>query len=231
MARGAGAAPGGAGAAKAAGTAQSAGAARGAGGAERGAGEKARARPAAARAPELEARARRYAETYGLDAGDAELITRDAATADLFEAALGGGASPRAVANWIIHELPRERRDREIGELPFGGRELGALVALVEEGVISSSAGREVLAELADKGGDPAAIVERRGLRQVSDEAALRPVVDDVLAANPAKIAEYRAGRTGLLGFFVGQVMGRTGGRANPERVRALLEAALAADG
>jgi glutaminyl-tRNA synthetase len=184
--------------------------------------------PEVQRSPELEARRARYQGELQLPSEEAEILTRDLATSDLFEAALGGRASARGAANWVIHELPRELGDRTLANLPFGGAELGELVALVENGTLSSSAGREVLSEMAQSGGDPAAIVERLGLKQVSDPDALAPVVEEVVAANPAKAEEYRGGKAGLLGFFIGQVMRRTGGKANPELVRELLEKRLA---
>jgi len=168
--------------------------------------------------------ARRLVEKHGLGEEEADLLARDAAAAELFENAVAeGGVSARAVANWVIHELPRERAGRAIAELPFGAKELAALVRLVEQGRVSSTAARQVLAELAARGGDPERIVEEQGLAQISDEAELEGVVRDVLAANAAKVAEYRAGKTGLIGFFMGQVMGRTRGRANPEKARELL--------
>lgn len=179
--------------------------------------------PPAERSPELEARLRRYRDELGLAAEEAEILTRDRATSDLFEAALDSPGSPKGVANWVIHELPREIGDRTLANLPFSGQDLGALVALVENNTLSSSAGREVLTEMADTGEAPAAVVERLELRQVSDRAALAPVVDAVLAANAGKADEYRGGKTGLLGFFVGQVMGSTGGKANPQVVKQLL--------
>jgi len=192
--------------------------------------EQRRLRQAAAppRSPELEARRRRYHEELGLSEEHAELLTREEAWADLFEAALGAGASPVGVANWVINELPREIGDRTLENLPFGGADLGRLVQLVEDGTLSSSAAREVLAEMVTGGETPDAIVERRGLQQINDEAALAPIVEQVVGANAAKAEEYRAGRTGLIGFFVGQVMRQTGGKANPELVRRLLEARLA---
>jgi glutaminyl-tRNA synthetase len=181
------------------------------------------------RSPELQMRRRRYTDELGLADDEAEILTRETATADLFEASLGTGATAKGAANWIIHELPREIDGREIADLPFTGADLGALVALVENETLSSSAGREVLAEMAQHGGDPAEIVDRRGLRQVSDPAALAPVVDEVIAANAAKVDEYRNGKVGLLGFFVGQAMRRAGGKANPEVVKELLEQRLGA--
>ncbi|HEX7048577.1 MAG TPA: glutamine--tRNA ligase/YqeY domain fusion protein [Longimicrobiales bacterium] len=181
------------------------------------------------RPPELAARFTRYTAELGLAEEAADVLTRDAATAEFFEAALRAGAAPRTVANWVVNELPRELEGRDVAQLPFDGGALGELVALIDAGAISGSAGRLVLAEMAEHGGDPAEIVERRGLRQVSDAATLAPIVDDVVAAHPDKVTGYLNGRTGLLGFFVGQVMGRTRGRANPERVKALLEERLTA--
>jgi glutaminyl-tRNA synthetase len=189
------------------------------------------ARTAAApppRSPELEARRSRFAADLNLSADDAELLTRDAATADFFEAALAAGASPQGTANWTIHELPREAGDAEFGELRFGPRQLGELVSLVENGTLSSTAARQVFAEMAREGGEPAEWVEKLGLRQVNDASALTPIVDAVVASYPDKVAEFRGGKTGLLGFFTGQVMKKTGGKANPERVKELLEERLA---
>jgi glutaminyl-tRNA synthetase len=179
--------------------------------------------PPAHRTPELEARRARYAGELGLPAEEADILTRDLETSEMFEAARTAGATAKGAANWVIHELPRAAGDRTVLNLPFSGRELGELAALVEDGTLSSSAGREVLAAMVEEGGEPAAIVDRLGLRQVSDPAALAPAVDRVLAANAAKAQEYRAGKAGLLGFFIGQVMRETGGTANPELVRRLV--------
>jgi glutaminyl-tRNA synthetase len=181
----------------------------------------------AARDPELDERRARYERELALPAEEAELLTRERAVSEIFEAALHSGAAPKLVANWVIHELPREVPELGHTDFAFGGRELGELVKLVEDGALSSSAAREVLAALAREGGHPAEIVERLGLRQVSDPDAVAPQVDAVLAENTAKVEEYRGGKAGLLGFFIGQVMRRSGGRANPELVRSLLEERL----
>ncbi|HEU0051880.1 MAG TPA: hypothetical protein VFQ39_01840, partial [Longimicrobium sp.] len=175
------------------------------------------------RSPELIARCRRYRDSLGLPQEEAELLTRELATANLFEAALGRGADPASVANWVIHELPREVGDMALENLPFSGRELGELAGLVADGTLSTGAARQVLHEMVEKGGHPRELVDALGLRQVSDPSALAPVIDEVIAANAAKADEYRAGKTGLLGFFVGQVRQKTGGRANPELVKSLL--------
>ena len=176
-----------------------------------------------ARSDELAARMKTIISRHRLDEVDADLLTRDAATANLFDATVQAGAPPQSAANWIIHELTRELHGRAVDALPFGATELAKLIGLVEAGAVNSSTARDVLSEMTQSGADPVAIVERQGLSQISDDAALTPIIDDVLASHEDRVAAYRAGRIGLLGFFVGKVMGRTGGRANPERVKALL--------
>jgi len=181
------------------------------------------------RGPQEQARYRSLLDVYGLGEDEASILARETGTASFFEAAVrewpgtNRGAAGRPLANWIINELPRELAGRTLEVLPFGPREFAGLVALAEAGALNSSAAREVLAEMARSGDEPAALVDRMGLRQVSDEAALGPVIDAVLEANGAKVADYRSGRTGLIGFFMGQVMARSGGRANPEVARRLL--------
>lgn len=179
------------------------------------------------RSPELEAWRQRFASELSLPADEADALTRELPVATTFAAAVEAGASPRAAANWVIQELPREMGARSIGELPFGGRELGLLAAMTEDGTLSTAAARQVLAAMVAEGGEPRAIVERLGLRQVSDASAIAPAVDEVIAANAAKADEYRAGKTGLLGFFVGQVMRKMGGKANPELVNKLVSERL----
>jgi glutaminyl-tRNA synthetase len=183
--------------------------------------------PQLERTPELEAKRRRFEQELGLAAEEADLLSREMAHAVLFEAAVDAGASAKGAANWVIHELPREIGGRTLENLGFSGHDLGELVKLVEDGTLSSSAGREVLAEMVGSGGRPAEIVEKKGLRQISDAGALAPEVDAVLAENAGKAEEYRGGKVGLIGFFVGQVMRRTGGRANPELVKRLLQERL----
>jgi glutaminyl-tRNA synthetase len=179
----------------------------------------------AERTPELEARRRRY-EAMGIPAEQADILSRDEAVSTLFEQALLASERPLAVAKWMVNEIPRETRE-SADDLAMTGRSLGELVEMVETGQLSGSAGREVLAIMLKDGGAPADIVEQRGLRQVSDEAALSSAVDSVIAANPGKLDEYRGGKRGLLGFFIGQVMTMTGGRANPAVVRDLVQQRL----
>jgi glutaminyl-tRNA synthetase len=177
--------------------------------------------------PALAARMRRYVGELGLSEGDADVLTGEAAVADFFEAALAAHDEPASVARWTTNEVLRELKERSVAELPFDGAALGRLVALVDAGGISAGAGKEVFAKMVAEGGEPQAIVDALGLAQVSDAAAIRPAVDAVIAAHGAEAERYRGGESRLLGFFVGQTMKATGGKANPAQVRALVEERL----
>ncbi len=181
-----------------------------------------------ARRPELAARFERYVSELGLAEDDADLLSGDLTLAELFEGAVVVHDAPRAVANWIVNDLLRELKDREIETLPFGGEEIGRLVALVEDGTISGRTAKDVLARLVREGGDPREIVRAEGVEQISDPAALRAIVEGAIDGHPEQAARYRAGQSGLLGFFVGQVMRETGGRAKPEVVQRLVREKLA---
>lgn len=180
-----------------------------------------------AKARDLNETARRYVAQHALDEIEADVLSRDPVTARFFETAIANGARPGAIAKWIINELPRELKGRALSALPFTPGQFAALVELVESGVISGATGKEVLAVLAQEGGAPAEIVERKGLRQISDANELNTIVREIVAAHADKANAYRNGKTGLLGFFVGQVMSRTTGRANPEMVKEIIEKQL----
>jgi glutaminyl-tRNA synthetase len=160
---------------------------------------------------------------HGLSESDVDLLTGDRATGDLFEGAVGTGAPAPAVARWIINELPRELGERDLADVPMTPASFGALVSAVESGQISGPAGKEVFAVLIGEGGDPAQIIADRGLAQVSDESAIATMVDEVIAANPDKVEAYRGGKTQLMGFFVGQTVRASQGKANPQVVQKLL--------
>ena len=160
-------------------------------------------------------------------AGATDLVSRDTAAAQLLEDAVTAGADRRAAHNWITNDIARELAGRPAAELPFDGDRLAALLCLVDEETISTNSARDVLAEMVAGGGDPADIVKRRGLGQIRDAAAIAGVVERIVSAHPSKVEEYRGGRTGLFGFFVGQVMKETGGRAEPAVVQDLLRARL----
>ena len=157
---------------------------------------------------------------HGLSEADVDLLTGDRPTGDLLEGAVSAGAPAPAVARWIINELPRELGERELSDVPMTPAALGSLVSAVESGAISGPAAKEVFAVLMEQGGDPTQIIAERGLAQVSDEGAIAALVDEVIAANPDKVEAYRAGKTNLAGFFVGQVVRASQGKANPQVVQ-----------
>jgi aspartyl-tRNA(Asn)/glutamyl-tRNA(Gln) amidotransferase subunit B len=179
--------------------------------------------------PELpDARKARFIREYGLSVYDAAVLVAERETAAYFEEA-AKGRDAKTVANWIMGDLfgALNRKGIGIADSPVSARQLGALIDLIADGTISGRIAKEIFAEMVETGADAPAIVEKKGLRQVSDEGAITAAVDRVLAANPAQAAQY-AGNPKVLGFLVGQVMRATGGRANPALVNALLKKKLA---
>lgn len=172
--------------------------------------------------PELpEARRRRIMDEYQLPFNDAAQLTSARALADYYEAAARSSANPRAAANWVRSELLRELEaaGKSASESPVAPEELGALVRLIDEGRISGKQGKEVLVEMFASGRSAATVVAERGMVQVSDAGAIDPLIDEVIAANPKQLADYRAGKEALFGFFVGQVLKASKGKANPKVV------------
>jgi len=169
---------------------------------------------------ERAARADRYQKELGLAQEHADVL---AASPAFFEAALAERADPAAVAAWIAVDLRGLAGSRSLDELPFAGGAVGRLAALVDEGRVSRRAAKDVLARMVDEGGEPAAWIETLGLSKLGGEAELGGVIDAVLDAWPGKVDEYRSGKHGLLGFFVGEVMKRTGGAADPAEARRIL--------
>jgi glutaminyl-tRNA synthetase len=178
--------------------------------------------------PALASRFTQYVSRLGLSEEEADVLTGDLAVAQFFEAAIAAHHNPKLVANWVANEVLRELKEKPLQALPFSGTQLGALVALIDNKAITSTAAKEVFAAMLQRGGDPGEIVERKGLRQVADPDALVPIIDQLITANADKAAQYRSGRSGLLGFFVGQVMKETGGTANPQLVQELVRTKLA---
>lgn len=180
--------------------------------------------------PELpSARRQRFMDQYGLAFNDAAQLTTDRALADYFERAAQAASNARAAANWVRTELLRELEasKTEIEKCPITPENLGALIRLIDQGRISGKQGKEVFAEMFATGKSAEEIVRQRGLEQVSDVAEIERLVEQAIAANPKQVEQYRAGKEGLLGFFVGQVMKASQGRANPKIVNELLRAKL----
>jgi aspartyl-tRNA(Asn)/glutamyl-tRNA(Gln) amidotransferase subunit B len=180
--------------------------------------------------PELPAaRRRRFEEAFGLDAALAALVGTDAAWAAFFEEAVGLGADPRAAANLMVGDLAAHLNEsrQEIAASHVTPRHIADLVRLTADDVVSSTGAKQALAEAFAGGAAIEDIIEQRGLRQVSDTDALGEVVDAVIAEHPGPVEQFAAGKDGVLGFLVGQVMKRTGGSANPKLAGDLLRARL----
>ncbi|WP_437713931.1 glutamine--tRNA ligase/YqeY domain fusion protein [Sorangium sp. So ce448] len=173
-------------------------------------------------------RARHLIDTRGIPGDDAVVLADDDGLLRLFEETVAVHDNPRGAANWVIHSVARELKDRKTGDLPVSGAQLGELLALIDDGTISGKIAKDVLAEIMQQGGSPKAIVAQRGLRQVADEGALERIVDQIIAGHPGEVSRFRAGNSKLIGFFVGQVMKASGGKANPDLVNTLLARKLA---
>ncbi len=183
----------------------------------------------AASLPELpHARRARLVAQYGLPAYDAGVLTQDAGVAAYFEA-VARSAPPKPASNWVMGEVLRKVKEDDvtIADAPVTPAALAELIALVEDGTIGGATAKQVFEAMWRTGEPAAAIVDREGLRQVGDEAALLAHVDTVLDANPEAVASYRAGRVQAIGALVGQVMKLTRGTANPKVVHALLQRRL----
>ena len=180
--------------------------------------------------PELpDARRNRFMREYDLSFNDATQLVSNRALADYYEQAAEASNNPRAAANWIRSELVRELEAAGLtaDRSPIPPEELAALLRLIDEGKISGKQGKEVLVEMFASGKAAAAIVEERGLVQVSDTAEIDAVIETVVAASPQQLAQYRAGKETLFGFFVGQVMKASKGKANPKVVNERLKEKL----
>jgi aspartyl-tRNA(Asn)/glutamyl-tRNA(Gln) amidotransferase subunit B len=180
--------------------------------------------------PELPAAKRhRYADQLGLSAYDARVLTDERAMAEYFEAALAAGAEAKALANWITGDIAAHVNANRLAydTLPLRPHQLAEMVQLIEAGTISGKIAKEILPELLAQGGSAAAIVAERGLGMVSDPAAITAMVQELLAAHPAEVEAFRGGKNKLQGFFVGQLMKRSGGRVDPQLANRILIEAL----
>ena len=185
---------------------------------------------AGARVPELPRdKRRRYRDEFGLPDADTVFLTADPDVAAYFEATVATGCGAKLAANWIMDRVTASlnRTGLDIARCPVAPERLGGLIARIEEGVISGKIGATVFDVLWEEGGDVDAIIDARGLRQVSDADELGRIVHQVVADHPEQVGQYRAGREKVLGFFVGRVMRATGGKADPRQVNVLLREAL----
>ena len=180
--------------------------------------------------PELpELRRRRFMAEYDLSADEAATLTAQRELADYFEATASSAVNHRAAANWILSELLRELRQAgiEIADCRIKAADLGALIRLIDDQTISGKIAKEIFPEMFATGQTPGTIVESRGLVQITDTSSIEKIVDEVIADNPKEVESYRGGKTALIGFFVGQVMKKSGGKANPKAVNDILKSRL----
>ncbi len=181
--------------------------------------------------PELPtAKKRRFTDQYDLKPDDADLLTGSRPLADYFEAAVAAtGAKPQLVANWVIGDLSGalNRDSLEIADSKVSATELAGLLTRIHDNTISGKIAKQVFEAMWAGEGDADTVIDAKGLKQITDSTAIEAVVDEVIAANPGQVAEYRAGKEKLIGFFVGRVMQATKGQANPGQVNQILKKKL----
>jgi aspartyl-tRNA(Asn)/glutamyl-tRNA(Gln) amidotransferase subunit B len=180
--------------------------------------------------PELpEAKRSRFVGQYGLPEYDAQVLTSSKAMALYFEECLRLHPQPKTVSNWIMVELVRElkRAEKDIEQCPVSAEDLAALLDLIQEGEISGKMAKAVFETMFETGKPPKAIVREGGLVQMTDTAQIRAIIEEVLRNNPDKITDYKNGKTKLMGYFVGEVMKKTQGKANPKMVNEILREKL----
>lgn len=182
--------------------------------------------------PELpNAKKARYVADYGLPEYDANLITETKELAVFFEDCVAKGAEPKAVSNWLMGDMSRILKDKGLDaeHIPFKAEALVSLISLIDKGTISGSMAKKVLEIMFEEDKDPKAIVEERGMGQISDEGAIRGIIEEVVAANPQSVADFKAGKEKAIGFLVGQTMRASKGKGNPQIINKLLKEILEA--
>jgi len=180
--------------------------------------------------PELpDAKRKRFVSEYGLPEYDAELLTTEKAVAEWFEQAVNAGGQPKAAANWVMGELMKmlNEENAAIDSCLIKPKQLADMIALIEKGTISGKIAKTVFMEMYKTGKDAEGIVKEKGLLQISDESAIEKAVDEIIAKHPAEVERFKAGEEKLLGFFVGQVMKTTKGKANPQMLNDLMKKKL----
>ncbi|MCB1417248.1 MAG: Asp-tRNA(Asn)/Glu-tRNA(Gln) amidotransferase GatCAB subunit B, partial [Nitratireductor sp.] len=169
-----------------------------------------------------------FMSEFGLSPYDASVLVAEKENADFYEA-VAEGRDKKLAANWMISELfgLLNKAGKEIGDSPVSAEALGELLDLIADDTISGRTAKEVFAEMFESGKAAGVIVEEKGLKQVTDTGAIEAVIDEVMARETQKVEEYRSGKDKLFGFFVGQVMRASGGKANPKMVNEVLKKKL----
>ncbi len=182
--------------------------------------------------PELpEARVKRYVDVLGLPEYDARVITMDKPLADWYEGILSAGAPAKQASNWFMGDVLRTLKEtgKAIGELPIKPEHIAQLIARIEDKTISGKIAKDIFVLMVESGKTPDQLIDEKGLRQITDDGPILEAIAKVLEANPKELADYKGGKEKLFGFFVGQVMRATGGKANPASLNELLKKALSA--
>lgn len=161
--------------------------------------------------------------SIGLNTEVANTLARDEQLSAFYEEALGELNSPVALANIVTNEVARELKQMQVDELKFTAKQIAELIKIVDDGTISNKIAKQVFEEMVKSGENAAQIVEKKGLVQISDPSVISPIIDEIIAKNPDNVTKFKAGNTKLLGFFVGQVLKKTGGKANPAVVNDLV--------
>ncbi|GAB0147893.1 MULTISPECIES: Asp-tRNA(Asn)/Glu-tRNA(Gln) amidotransferase subunit GatB [Marichromatium] len=181
----------------------------------------------AADLPELpDAKRARFRDDFGLSEYDANLLAGSRALADYFEAAARASGEPKLAANWVSGELMAalNKAGLEIEASPVSAEGLAGLIARIKDGTISGKIAKQVFEAMWQGEGDADQVIEQKGLKQITDTGAIESMIDGIIAANPAQVEQYRAGKDKVFGFFVGQVMKASAGKANPQQVNAILK-------
>ena len=175
-------------------------------------------------------RRKRFVEEFGLREYDAAVLTQERALADYYEAAAAASGDPKAAANWVMGDMQAllKAESRTLDDSPVSAARLGELVGMVSKGELTGKMAKDVLSKMASTGDDARTIVEREGLKAISDTGALEAIADQIIAANPKQVEQYRSGKTTVLQFFVGQVMKATRGQADPAVAKEIVESKLA---
>jgi aspartyl-tRNA(Asn)/glutamyl-tRNA(Gln) amidotransferase subunit B len=170
-----------------------------------------------------DAKRERFVNEYALPQYDAEVLSEDRNVADYYEKVVKAHKNPKAASNWMMTEVLRLN-----GKVKFPPEQLAALIKLIDDGIISGKIAKTVFEEMAESGATPSSIVESKGLVQVTDVSTIQPLIEKIVADNPSQVAEYRAGKKKVLGFFVGEAMKASRGKANPKIVNEILDKLLA---
>jgi aspartyl-tRNA(Asn)/glutamyl-tRNA(Gln) amidotransferase subunit B len=181
--------------------------------------------------PELpDQKKQRFMDQYGLGAYDAGVVTASREMAEYYEAAVDcAGGDGKLTANWVMGELSGalNKNGLEIADSTVSAAMLGGMLRRITDGTISGKIAKQVFEAMWDGEGDADAVIEKKGLKQITDSSAIEPIVDEIIASNPKQVKQYQAGKTQLFGFFVGQVMKATRGKANPQQVNEIIKSKL----